>query len=470
MPETATNIGTGQAATKYDPNKKYIVQYKEDGTFELVEAKEEKKPEVHGVNPGVDAIKELSGIVKEMSGGLSQIKQKQEEFEAQLAAYKELGQKGFPIPQTMHGIPQEVRDGKQSVLDKVNLAIQGRELIDKRFYPKYHIESDETRQEIAKYMCLFIKAGLNREQKALTEFYDTYKARIEAERKTSVGDSGNTFPVTDIVESEIIAFAREASVGLQYARVVGMTGEKQSYPAESGSASVAWGNTSSQSDPTVTDVELSAEELSAYSEVRNTTLDDSPSDIVSWLFSNMSEAVGLELDNVLFNGDGTSTYGSVSGIFLTAGYSVALDSGSTAFSQISASKLSEMIAQLDGLKKQGARFFMHGEIIHYARTLTDDNNKPIFMETVGSSIPPSIWGYPYTEVTNCPSTSAANTMFIAFGNLRWFFIGRRQGVTSLQVNPYQSWTTNRTCFKIYSRWGLKTAQANGLVRLRTAAS
>lgn len=423
------------------------------------------------VKVGDDPIKELAGVIREMAGSVASIKAKEEEVNAKLAAYKEMAQKGFPIPST--AIPADAPAAQlmsNSVLSRVNLAVQGKELMDKRFYPKYQIRDDNVRKELAKYMCLFIKGGILQQQSAIREFWDTYTPKFHAEGKTNIGDSGNTFPVTDVVEGEIMAFARESSIALQYANVVTMAGEKATYPAEQTSATVSWGNTTSNSDPTVSDVELSARELSAYSAVMNTSLDDSPSDIVSWLFANMSESTGLELDNVMWNGDGTSTYGYVSGIFLTAGYSVALGSGSTAFSQVTSTALSQMISKLNGLKKQNARFFMHGEILHYIRTLVDSQNRPIFMETVGSAIPPAIWGYPYTESTKCPSTTGANTFFIAFGNLKYFYVGRRAGVTNLQVNPYEKWTTNRTCFKIYSRWGLGTGLANGLVRLRTAAS
>jgi len=401
----------------------------------------------------------------------TRIKQKEEEVSAQIAAYKQMAERGLPIPGAQIPVGSLAADNmEKGVLANVNLAVQGRDLMNKRFYPKYHIEGDEKRQEIAKFMCLFLKGGMQKDPRSVMEFWDTYGKQLRSERKTNIGDSGNLFPVTDMIESEVLAFARESSIALQYARVVDMTMEKQSWPGEDSSVTVSWGNTTGASDPAVSDVEVSAEELSAYSTVKNTTLDDSPTDVVSWLFSNMSEAVGLELDNVMWNGDGTSTYGSVSGIFLTAGYSVALASGSTAFSQINSTKLSEMIAKLDGLKKQGARFFMHGQILHFVRTLKDDNGRPIFIETVGSAIAPTIWGFPYTESTKCPSTSATNTMFIAFGNLRHWLVGRRRGVMGLDANPYEKWTTNRTCFKIYSRWGLGTAKANGLVRLRTASS
>ncbi len=242
-----------------------------------------------------------------------------------------------------------------------------------------------------------------------------------------------------------------------------MTSDKQSFPMENAAVSVAWGNTTSESEPGVTEVELSANELSAYSVVKSATLMDARSDIVSWLTSALAEAAGLELDNQGFNGTGTPFFGILTST--GAGYSVTL--AGTAFEDVSFTNLSDMIAKLDGLKKQGARFWMHGQAIHYIRILRDDNNRPIFYETVGMPTSGTILGFPYSEVIKMPSTTAANTAFLAFGNLRYYAVGRRLEVSTLSVNPYLLWTTNRMAYKLYQRWGMYPALKNGFVRMLT---
>jgi len=132
--------------------------------------------------------------------------------------------------------------------------------------------------------------------------------------------------------------------------------------------------------------------------------------------------------------------------------------------------LSLMIAKLDGLRKQGAQYFMNGAILHYVRTLKDSQGRPIFMDShYGAGVPGTIFGYPYNEVVKMPSTTGANTAFIVFGNMRCFGLGRRVQNSALQVDPYGLWTTNRTRFKIYNRWALKVAQPYGFCRLLTNA-
>lgn len=410
-----------------------------------------------------DPVDELTGVVADLAhnvSNLGQMKETQDEMVAKLAAFEEASKKGFFLPNP--GAAPANDDDFKELLYPYDTAIQGKRLMDKIAHPGYHIEKEETRQAVADYFCLFLKASLMDDPLAKIEFRKRYGVQ-----KTPIGDSGNVFPIPDIVESEILAFAREKSVLLQEARVWPMTSEKHSIPSESAGVTAGWGNTTSEDEPEAPEVELDAEELSVYSVVKNMTLADARSDIVSWITEVMAEACGQAIDTAGFSGTGSPC----SGLFVATGVgSVDMVSGSTAFSSIYADALSEMIAGLDGLRKEGAKFYMHGSILHFVRTLKDTNDRPIFLETFGLPIPGTIWGYPYKEVIVCPSTSAVSTAFVLFGNLRHMAVGRRLETTALVVDPYGLFTTNRTRYKIYQRWGLVVGLPAAFVKLITAAS
>lgn len=419
-----------------------------------------------------DPIKELTELVHDIAKtveekveGSKTVEEKVEELETQLAAYKEASKKGFPIPDVPDGHEKEVEEIEKVV--PYDMARQGKRLQDKLLHPT-HVIDEDTRKEMARYFTLVVRAGMFQDNNARQKMNEIYGV-IRPETRTAIGDSGNAFPIPDIVDSEVLAFAREKSVVLQYARIWDMVSEKMSFPTEGTAVSVGWGNTTSESEPDVnSETELDATELSAYAVVRNMTLADARTDIVSWLTEAMAEAAGMEIDNEAFNGDGTDV---CSGILSAAcGYSVVMGSGLTNFSSLTATHLSQLIAKLDGMRKEGARFYMHGSVLHYVRDLKDSNNRPIFVDTIGSPLSGTIFGYPYSEVIKCPSTSGANTAFIAFGNLRYFAVGRRLDASALEVDPYGLFTTNRTRFKLYQRWGMKIALANGFARLLTAAS
>jgi HK97 family phage major capsid protein len=406
-----------------------------------------------------DPVAELTAVIKDMAvqtSGLNALKEAKEQAEAENARLREQISKGF----VMNG---ERKIDTNKYIHGYEISKQGRDLTDKSLHPGHQI-TEEKRIELAKYFCTFIKAAYFKDPEATKDFNQNYQRKTGT---TDIGDTGSGWFVPDIVESEILAFARESSIALTDARVVSMISEKQSYPAESSGVAVTWGNTTNESDPVVAEVELSAVELSAYSAAKKTTLADSRSDIVGWLTELMANAVGLELDNVMFNGDGTSTYAFCSGILSAAcGYSVVMGAGSTSFSKITTTLFSEAISKLDGLKKQGAKFYMNGAAFHYVRDLKDAVNRPIFYDTLGGTGTQSgtILGYPYREAIKITATDAANTAYFAFGNLKNFLIGNRLDSMGLDIDPYGLWTTNRIRLKIYNRWALSMGLTSGFVR------
>lgn len=412
------------------------------------------------VNPP-DPIAELTGVVREMASSLGAIKEKAEQTEAQLAAYKSAVDRGFLPPNPRSGPTVESASSElKDCMGHYELAFQGKDLMSKTVHPN-HVIDEPTRLEMAKFYALFLRHTLFQDWRAKDQFWKHFGPQM----KTAIGDSGNAFPLPDIVDSEILAFAREVSVVLQYARIWPMSSDKQSFPSETAAASVTWGNTTSESEPGVTEVQLDANELSAYSVVKNATLMDARSDIVSWLTTALAEAAGQELDNQAFNGSGSPFFGILDAT--GAGYSVTL--GGSSFSDVAFDDFSTMISKLDGLRKQGARFWLHGQGLHLVRTLKDSQNRPIFYDTVGSPTSGTILGYPYSEVIKLPSTTGASTPFLAFGNLRYLGVGRRLDVATLSADPYGLWTTNRMRYKLYQRWGMKIGLRNGFVRMLTSA-
>lgn len=452
------------AATReqiFDPK---ITLYDEDGKA-LDRPEPEKEEEVE------EKEDELSGLNETLTSLNTAITSLGEKFKTQEDEVKKLkvqAQKGFAIdnPDTVKYTENdnEVMNFLNKHFDRRRQGREWQQAAPGLVYPRANDE--KTIDELYKYFALVNIASRKRvtqaSMKALEMFEQLYG-------KTNVGDTGNVFPIPDIVEAEIIWFARERSYILQRGRVVNMISEKESWPRETSQATVYWGNTTQLSDPTVDEVELDAEELSCYSVVKNAHAADSRSDIVAWLTANLGEAAGLELDNKAFNGLGTDDPFICSGILSAAcGNSVTLESGSTAFSQLSTTDLSEMIAALSGVRKTGARFMMHGAVLHFIRDLKDANGRPIFLDgSIGTGVPATIFGFPYDEVIKMPSTSGSNTAFMAFGNPAYFYVGRRLDSATLDVNPYLLWTTNRTAYKIYQRWALVIALPAAFVRLLT---
>jgi HK97 family phage major capsid protein len=365
------------------------------------------------------------------------------------------------------------KEEMESAYAPYKLEKQGQRLMDKTYHPMHTI-NDETRIELAKWFITMIKATVVGDMKAKVSLWRDWPLDdplLDAMRlKKDVGLATTNFPVPDIVEAEILAYARERSVMLTDARVVDMISDKQSYPSETTGAATYWGDNVPAGDPTAEEVELDAEELNSFSTAKEDALMDARSDIVAWLTESMAEAAALELDDAGFNGDGGSAYGSHSGVIVAAGYSVVFASTSTNFSELVLDNISEAISKLDGLRKVGAKFYLHGTGLHWVRMLRDDQGRPIFVDTMNNTNTLAgtgrMFGYPVQEVIKMPTT-AANTCMILFGNMRGFLVGRRLASTVLKVDPYGLIMSNRIRYKIYQRWALKTALPNNFCKIMT---
>lgn len=373
-----------------------------------------------------DNVKELQGVIDEIAtkvAGLNGLKEKQEELEAKIAAYDEAVAKGFPLP-----IEGKDSDGNDLYCG-FSMAHQGKKLVDKFENPGGYHMSPERKQEIAKVLLLFVKGGIQMDPFAAREYKDKYRMKTGE----VIGDSGNVFPVPDILETEILAYAREKSILLRDATVIDMTSIKQSWPIETGNSAVGWGNTTAQSNPDIDEIELDAEELSAYSAVRNHQLADARSDIVSWLLINLATACGLEIDNQGFNGrkaGGSDPFDGICSVNESSVQSVTMGAGER-FVDINDDYLSQMIAKLDGLRKQGAQFYMNGAVMHFIRQIKDGVGNPIFMPgNIATGQPSTIYGYPNSEAVKMNSTDSASKVAAIFGNMKQLFIGRRLDSTA----------------------------------------
>ena len=402
---------------------------------------------------------ELQGVINEIATkveGLNGMKEKQEEIAAKIAAFEESQKRGFQLPG-----PSEETDG---VFCGFSLAHQGKALINKYENPRGYHMTPEAKNEVAKVLLLFVKGGLMADPFAVREYKDKYRM------KTPLGDSGNVFPVPEILETEILHYAYEKSLLLRDATVVDMISTNVKWPIETSLAAVAWGNTTGESEPAIDEVDLLCEELSAYSAVRNHQLADARSDIVGWLLINMATAVGMEIDRVGFTGTTQGQADPFMGICNETGVLTIPMGAGERFVDLNDDYFSQAIAALVGLRKQGAQWYMSGAVQHFVRQIKDSVGSPIFMpENIVAQMPGTIYGYPMNEAIKMNATDGANKVAAIFGNPKQFYIGRRLDSTALIVDPYGLFTTNRTRFKIYQRWAMKTALPAGFVKIVTGA-
>lgn len=294
------------------------------------------------------------------------------------------------------------------------------------------------------------------------------EARQKADNVEGTDNLGG-YLVPDEYQWDLIQLARESSFLLNNATVVPMGSDTLKLPKEASLVTVAWINENAAitaSNPTFGQVNLEAKKLAGLTNpISNELLADSAIDIVDMLSNQFAYAIGQELDNQALNGTGDP----VSGVLTAnAGYSVVMATGLDNFSSITEVNLSEMITNLTDEDAANAKFIYHRQIQHYLRGLKDTAGNHIFQRPTEGR-PGMIYEIPYHQSAKAPSSTAASTGFVSLGNWRYFYVGRRRGVMTLDVDPYTNFAKDTVRFRMVTRWAMAVADSNRFVRLVTAA-
>jgi HK97 family phage major capsid protein len=320
--------------------------------------------------------------------------------------------------------------------------------------------------DYSKFMIDFIRANMkNANINEVMEFQGRYKSTMLGQT-----DARGGYLVPDEFQWDMIQLVRDSSFALQKCTVINMGSDTLRLPSELTLASVAWiteANAITSSAPTFGQVVLTAKKLAGLTDyVANELLQDSAIDIVSMISEQFSFAIQQELDNQVLNGTGTP----ISGVLTAkASYSVVMGTGSTNFSSINADKLSQMISQIKEQDQAQATFVWNKLIQHYIRTLKDVNGNYIWQKP-SEGKPGSVWEIPYYQSEKAPSTTGTSTYFVALGNFKCVYIGRRLGAMTLDVDPYGGFGTDMTRYRMVTRWGMEVARTTAFSRLATAGS
>jgi HK97 family phage major capsid protein len=283
------------------------------------------------------------------------------------------------------------------------------------------------------------------------------------------------FLTPDEFADDWTAYVREESIALQFARIVPMSSDVKYIAREDATVFTLDGvkitteaQAATEVSPTVDRTTLTAQRMDGYVRVTNEDLDDArvAGGFVAQLLDQFSEAQGQKCDSCVFLGTGSP----MSGVFKSSGYSQVFGTGSSNFSELLESDLRGIVAKV--LKSKRGRWYCNKSVLWTViYNLRDSQNRPLFVQSpsLGNQGGGMVWGYPVTETYQAPSTSAASTGFILFGDLDGVVIGERSRATSLFVDPYTRSLSHETIFALFSRFAFAQHQPLKLGRIVTAA-
>ncbi|MBN2202339.1 phage major capsid protein [bacterium] len=258
-------------------------------------------------------------------------------------------------------------------------------------------------------------------------------------------------------------------------RVVPMSRKVKSIQTLATGVTAYWvteGNAITKGEPTFGDIDLTAKKLAALVANTEEFLEDAGIEVLQLVAQLVAEAMAQAEDTALFTGTSPIT-----GIFAKTGVTqVTLAAGKTAFANITYDDILDIVDSLTAAGLRGAKFYFHNNTMTILRKLKDNNGRYILQEPL-NGLPGSLAGYPYelSDVMPGTSSSAANTNFIAFGNLRQCAaFGDRKQLAVKQLTEGTVGTENlgeecKTALRFVERADIAIPVPAGLTRLKTAA-
>ena len=296
-----------------------------------------------------------------------------------------------------------------------------------------------------------------------------------------ISGANGGFLVPDEMAAAIVRLREERGVFTRYARPYPMGSDNISVPRLIGDVTAYWvGETSeiTASDADLGSAELTAKKLGALTKVSTELDEDSVVEIGDMITSSMAYAMADKVDNAGFNGDGTSTYGGVTGLANALNAAAIFDavSGNVSAATLDLSDFESTLALLPQYEGASPRWFINSAAYWngMGRLLNAAGGNAVSDLTGTREM--MFLGYPVTFCQVMSTGTTVSTDVAYLGDLGLgATVGNRRGVkTSVTLDRYFEndligiKSTERIAINVHERGD--TVRTRPIVALRTAAS
>lgn len=347
---------------------------------------------------------ELAGLVKELGDDAEAVAEEVAEVEA--------------LPEEN---PAEMEETKNLIKGLLSKEAEG----IKSEVKKWLGEQAELKAKGAGVYNAEVKSGRKSLNAKFKAFCEATLTGSNARLKEMTTDGTGTPYAGYVVDSELSAEIRHLITEYGIARREMMTIQlsKNSYKANNLATDVStfWtdeGGVIKSTQVVLGQEELELKKLGAIVSMTSELLADEEIDLFAFIGERIAEAFAKAEDDAFFNGDGTSTYGSFTGLLNNTSINEVVMTGTT-FASISADDLINMADATPSGALANAKYYLHRTIMSFIRKLKDDNKQYIY-QPISASGPATIWGYPVVLVEVMPSKTdtAADTSFVLFGDMK----------------------------------------------------
>lgn len=163
---------------------------------------------------------------------------------------------------------------------------------------------------------------------------------------------------------------------------------------------------------------LALKKLAAIVTLTNELMEDEEIDLFSFIAGRVAENIAKKIDEAFFKGDGTSAYGSFTGILENGDVNVVTMSGTT-FASMTPDDLLDMRDATPQGGLANAKYYMHRTIRSVIRKKKSTTGEYVYQEPSVAG-PATVWGDPIVDVEAMPgiTDTAAATAFVIYGDLK----------------------------------------------------
>ena len=228
-----------------------------------------------------------------------------------------------------------------------------------------------------------------------------------------------------------------------------------------------------ESSPTLTATQVNRLTASALVKLSRQTLKYANQNTITYLMELVAEGLAGEIDNEVFNGDGTH----FTGILNASGVNTVYLGGSSTSGKVSFDDVMDVSTGYDALidathavkssALANAGWFMSNEVLGYFEKMKDNYGRPVF--DAGKK---TLINYPVYITDKLPTSasSAANTAFIVFGAMKWVGFAAENMEMALSDQAGDAFQYNQTWLRITQDMAIAVAQPAAFVQIKTAAS
>ena len=245
-------------------------------------------------------------------------------------------------------------------------------------------------------------------------------------------DSEGGYLVPDEFERTLVQGLNENTIIRAHAHVITTSSGLHKIPVVAAHGSAAWIDEEgayTESDETFGQVQLDAHKVGTIIKVSEELLNDAAFDLEGYIRSEFIRRIGDKEEDAFLNGNGSSKPTGI--LNETGGGQVGVTTAST--TAITSDELIDLFYSLKAPYRKNAIWVLNDSTVKAIRKLKDSTGNYLLQPALKDGEVSTILGRPYFTSTYAPEI-AAGTKTVVFGDLKYYWIGDRQGISFRRLN------------------------------------